>query len=64
MIDATGVSSVEGVGETKVLVLHGWGMDSSVWNWCRDQLDLDRFTFAFLTSPGTGRTGRTLQQTV
>ena len=54
MTDATGLSSVEGVGETKVLVLHGWGMDSSVWNWCRDQLDLDRFTFAFFDFPGYG----------
>jgi pimeloyl-ACP methyl ester carboxylesterase len=45
---------VEGVGTTKVLVLHGWGMDSSVWNWCRDKLDFNRFTYAFFDFPGYG----------
>ena len=54
MTDIKGVSSVEGVGATKVLVLHGWGMDSSVWNWCKDKLDFDRFTYAFFDFPGYG----------
>ena len=54
MTEATGVSSVEGIGATKVLVLHGWGMDSSVWNWCKGHLDLEKFTYAFFDFPGYG----------
>ena len=54
MTNVSGVSSIEGTGDTKVLVLHGWGMDSSVWNWCREDLDLDTFTYAFFDFPGYG----------
>jgi pimeloyl-ACP methyl ester carboxylesterase len=54
MKDVTGVSTIKGTGATNVLVLHGWGMDSSVWKWCWDELDLDRFTYAFFDFPGYG----------
>ena len=54
MTAAKGVASVEGRGATKVLVLHGWGMDSSVWNWCRQDIDSEAFTYAFFDFPGYG----------
>ncbi len=47
MTAVKGVSSIEGNGSTNVLVLHGWGMDSSVWNWSKDNLDRERFSYAF-----------------
>lgn len=54
MTDVKGVSSIEGQGSTNVLVLHGWGMDSSVWNWCREDIDRERYSYAFFDFPGYG----------
>jgi pimeloyl-ACP methyl ester carboxylesterase len=54
MTTVQGVSAVEGSGATNVLVLHGWGMDSSVWNWSKDKLDRERFSYAFFDFPAYG----------
>lgn len=54
MTAVKGVASVEGNGSTNVLVLHGWGMDSSVWNWCRQYIDRETYSYAFFDFPGYG----------
>ncbi len=43
-----------GVGPTRVLVLHGWTLDSSVWQWAMPGVDRERFTYGFLDFPGYG----------
>jgi pimeloyl-ACP methyl ester carboxylesterase len=45
---------VEGHGDTRVLVLHGWALDSAVWLASRSEIDLERFTYAFLDFSGYG----------
>ncbi len=47
-------AAVEGSGDTRVLVLHGWFLDSSVWLRTRALTDLGRFTYAYLDFPGYG----------
>lgn len=49
----TGIATVEGTG-TPVLVLHGWALDSSIWNDARPLTDTDRFTYAYYDFPGYG----------
>jgi pimeloyl-ACP methyl ester carboxylesterase len=48
------VRVVEGHGDTRVLVLHGWALDSAVWSAARSETDLERFTYAFLDFPAYG----------
>lgn len=50
----TAIAAVEGVGETKVIVLHGWALDSSVWLATRALSDVSKFTFAYVDFPGYG----------
>lgn len=45
---------VEGSGDIRVLVLHGWALDSAVWATTRLETDLDRFTYAYVDFPGYG----------
>lgn len=45
---------VEGSGDTRVLVLHGWALDSAVWAATRLETDLHRFTYAFVDFSGYG----------
>jgi hypothetical protein len=45
---------VEGSGHTKVLVLHRWAMDRSVWDAARAESDRGRFTYAYVDFPGYG----------
>lgn len=49
-----GVADSVGTGAQRVLVLHGWALDSSVWRWARDGLDTQTFSYAFLDFPGYG----------
>jgi pimeloyl-ACP methyl ester carboxylesterase len=49
-----GISAVEGDGPVKVLVLHGWALDSSVWRASVDIIDRQRFTYAYFDFPGYG----------
>jgi pimeloyl-ACP methyl ester carboxylesterase len=44
-----------GSGPTRVLVLHGWALDSSVWQWAMPAVDRNRFTYALVDFPGYGR---------
>lgn len=44
-----------GSGPKRVLVLHGWALDSAVWRWAVPSLDHDRFTYALVDFPGYGR---------
>lgn len=44
-----------GSGPTRVLVLHGWALDSSVWRWALPETDRARFTYAAVDFPGYGR---------
>jgi pimeloyl-ACP methyl ester carboxylesterase len=39
---------VEGHGDIRVLVLHGWALDSSIWSAARSETDLETFTYAFV----------------
>lgn len=48
------VAIVEGTGGQRVLVLHGWALDSSIWNSSRAETDLARFTYAYLDFSGYG----------
>ena len=50
----TSVAFVDGQGPTRVLVLHGWFLDSQVWNKSRPYTDLDTFTYAYVDFPGYG----------
>ncbi len=45
---------VEGTGSVRVLVLHGWALDSSIWHASRAETNLDRFTYAYLDFSGYG----------
>ncbi|WP_409185927.1 alpha/beta fold hydrolase [Amycolatopsis sp. VS8301801F10] len=48
------VATIEGAGPARVLVLHGWALDSTVWAMSRSFTDLARFTYAYLDFPGYG----------
>lgn len=48
------IAAVEGSGDHRVLVLHGWVMDSSVWLPTRALSDVSRHTFAYVDFPGYG----------
>lgn len=48
------VAAVEGSGDHKVLVLHGWVMDASVWLSTRALSDVSTYTFAYVDFPGYG----------
>lgn len=50
----TGVAAVEGAGPDRVLVLHGWALDSGVWLTTRALTDQARFTYAYVDFPGYG----------
>ena len=50
----TGIAAIEGNGPHRVLVLHGWALDSGVWFASRALTDLSRFTYAYLDFPGYG----------
>jgi pimeloyl-ACP methyl ester carboxylesterase len=43
-----------GTGHIKVIVHHGWLMDSSVWNWAKPHLNKTDFSYAFLDYRGYG----------
>ncbi|MCW4354530.1 alpha/beta hydrolase [Hoyosella sp. YIM 151337] len=45
---------VEGAGKRRVLVLHGWALDSAVWSMTRSVTDLTDFTYAYVDFPGYG----------
>lgn len=45
---------VEGSGDTRVIVLHGWALDSAIWAAVRLETNLDQFTYAFVDFPGYG----------
>lgn len=42
------VAVVEGHGDIRVLVLHGWALDSSIWSAARSEIDLETFIYAFV----------------
>ncbi|MGY0390629.1 alpha/beta fold hydrolase [Nocardioides sp. WG-D5] len=48
------IAAVEGSGDHKVLVLHGWVMDASVWLPTRALSDVATYTFAYVDFPGYG----------
>lgn len=48
-------TSVVGSGPARVLVLHSWTMDSSVWQRTVPLMDTERYTYALLDFPGYGR---------
>jgi pimeloyl-ACP methyl ester carboxylesterase len=48
------IAAVDGVGDCKVLVLHGWVLDSGVWLAARALSDVTRFTYAYVDFPGYG----------
>ena len=50
----TRLAAVEGAGDTKVLVLHGWALDSGVWLAARALSDQARFNYAYFDFPGYG----------
>lgn len=50
----TAIAALEGVGDQKVLVLHCWVMDSSVWLPTRALSDVTAFTLAYVDFPGYG----------
>jgi pimeloyl-ACP methyl ester carboxylesterase len=49
-----GIAAVEGTGDQRVLVLHGWVLDSGTWSAARPLVDRVRFTYAYLDFPGYG----------
>ncbi|AKO52810.1 hydrolase [Marinobacter psychrophilus] len=49
-----GIAAVEGSGAQRVLVLHGWALDSKVWLDTRALIDHTRFTYAYFDFPGYG----------
>ncbi|WP_078428635.1 alpha/beta fold hydrolase [Alkalihalobacterium alkalinitrilicum] len=55
----TRIACVEGRGPNRVLVLHGWALDSGIWLASRSLTDLDNFTYAYMDFPGYG-TNRTI----
>jgi len=48
------IAAVEGRGDHRVVVLHGWALDSGVWLAARALSDISRFTFAYVDFPGYG----------
>lgn len=50
----THLAAVEGTGSHRVLVLHGWVMDSSVWLATRSLSDVSASTYAYVDFPGYG----------
>ncbi|MDI9975607.1 alpha/beta hydrolase [Rhodococcus sp. IEGM 1307] len=48
------IAAIEGSGDHRILVLHGWALDSSVWLTARARTDQSRFTYAYLDFPGYG----------
>lgn len=48
------IAVVEGIGDRRVLVLHGWALDSGVWLTARALSDVSKFTFAYVDFPGYG----------
>lgn len=48
------IAAVEGNGDHKVIVLHGWALDSGVWLAARALSDVGRFTYAYVDFPGYG----------
>lgn len=48
------IAAVEGAGHRRVLVLHGWALDSGVWLAARALSDVSEFTFAYVDFPGYG----------
>jgi pimeloyl-ACP methyl ester carboxylesterase len=50
----SGIAAVEGTGSQRVLVLHGWALDSSIWSATRPLTDTSRFTYAYFDFPGYG----------
>lgn len=50
----TSITAVEGSGDHKILVLHGWVMDAGVWLSTRALTDVSERTFAFVDFPGYG----------
>lgn len=54
MTETGGVAAVEGAGTSKVLMLHGWALDSGVWLAARALTDQERFTYAYFDFPGYG----------
>jgi len=48
------IAAVEGAGARKVLVLHGWALDSGGWLAARVLSDMSQFTFAYVDFPGYG----------
>src|SRR5687767_10753338 len=48
------IAAIEGNGDHRVLVLHGWALDSSVWLKARALTDQSRFTYAYVDFPGYG----------
>jgi pimeloyl-ACP methyl ester carboxylesterase len=49
------IAAVDGDGDRKVLVLHGWVLDSGVWLAARALSDVTGFTFAYVDFPGYGK---------
>lgn len=48
------IAAIEGAGEQKVLVLHGWALDSGVWLASRARSNTRDFTWAYVDFPGYG----------
>lgn len=48
------IAALEGAGEHKVLVLHGWALDSGVWLTTRARSNTRDFTWAYFDFPGYG----------
>lgn len=48
------IAAIEGAGAHKVLVLHGWALDSGVWLASRARSNTRDFTWAYLDFPGYG----------
>jgi pimeloyl-ACP methyl ester carboxylesterase len=53
-LTVTTIAALEGRGDQKVLVLHGWVMDAGVWLPTRALSDVAKFTFAYVDFPGYG----------
>lgn len=48
------IAAIEGAGDRKVLVLHGWALDSGVWLASRARSNTRDFTWAYVDFPGYG----------
>jgi pimeloyl-ACP methyl ester carboxylesterase len=49
------LATVIGSGPSRVLVLHGWCLDSSVWQWATPLVDGARYSYALVDFPGYGK---------